>query len=200
MHKIREILKIGIPIMLGQACVIILAFADNIMIGWHSVEELAASSFVNNVMNLFILAELGFASGMTPIVGSFHGTGNVKGVGTTVKNGLALNGIVGLVGVVALTVIYFFLDCFGQEPELLPMIRPYYVVVGVSTVFALGFNVLKQFTDGICRPVVSMLFLMFGNVMNIFGNWILIYGKMGLPEMGLLGAGISRDCRLMFSI
>lgn len=61
--------------MLGQACVIILAFADNIMIGWHSVEELAASSFVNNVMNLFILAELGFASGMTPIVGSFHGTG-----------------------------------------------------------------------------------------------------------------------------
>lgn len=177
--------------MLGQACVIILAFADNIMIGWHSVEELAASSFVNNVMNLFILAELGFASGMTPIVGSFHGTGNVKGVGTTVKNGLALNGIVGLVGVVALTVIYFFLDCFGQEPELLPMICPYYIVVGVSTVFALGFNVLKQFTDGICRPVVSMLFLMFGNVMNIFGNWILIYGKMGLPEMGLLGAGIS---------
>ena len=63
--------------------------------------------------------------------------------------------------------------------------------MGISTVFALGFNVLKQFTDGICRPVVSMLFLMFGNVMNIFGNWILIYGKMGLPEMGLLGAGIS---------
>lgn len=101
--------------MLGQACVIILAFADNIMIGWHSVEELAASSFVNNVMNLFILAELGFASGMTPIVGSFHGTGNVKGVGTTVKNGLALNGIVGLVGVVALTVIYFFSTASGRN-------------------------------------------------------------------------------------
>ena len=66
MQKIREILRIGLPIMLGQACVIILAFADNIMIGWHSVDELAASSFVNNVMNLFILTELGFAAGMTP--------------------------------------------------------------------------------------------------------------------------------------
>ena len=43
MNKIREILRIGLPIMLGQACVIILAFADNIMIGWHSVDELAAS-------------------------------------------------------------------------------------------------------------------------------------------------------------
>lgn len=68
MKKVREILKIGIPIMLGQACVIILAFADNIMIGWHSVEELAASSFVNNVLNLFILTELGFASGLTPVI------------------------------------------------------------------------------------------------------------------------------------
>lgn len=43
MRKIGEILKIGLPIMLGQACVIILAFADNIMIGWRSVDELAAS-------------------------------------------------------------------------------------------------------------------------------------------------------------
>ena len=177
--------------MLGQACVIILAFADNIMIGWHSVNELAASSFVNNVMNFFILTELGFASGMTPIIGAFHGNGNVKGVGTTVKNGLLVNGIIGLIGLVLLAVIYLFIDSFGQEPELLPLIRPYFVIVGISIIFALGFNVLKQFTDGICKPVVSMLFLMGGNVLNIFGNWVLIYGKLGCPELGLMGAGLS---------
>ena len=188
MNKVREILKIGVPIMLGQACVIILAFADNIMIGWHSVNELAASSFVNNVMNFFILTELGFASGMTPIIGAFHGNGNVKGVGTTVRNGLLVNGLIGLV---LLAVIYLFIDSFGQEPELLPLIRPYFVIVGISIIFALGFNVLKQFTDGICKPVVSMLFLMGGNVLNIFGNWVLIYGKLGCPELGLMGAGLS---------
>lgn len=191
MNKVREILKIGVPIMLGQACVIILAFADNIMIGWHSVNELAASSFVNNVMNFFILTELGFASGMTPIIGAFHGNGNVKGVGSTVRNGLLVNGIIGLIGLVLLAVIYLFIDSFGQEPELLPLIRPYFVIVGISIIFALGFNVLKQFTDGICKPVVSMLFLMGGNVLNIFGNWVLIYGKLGCPELGLMGAGLS---------
>lgn len=191
MRKIGEILKIGLPIMLGQACVIILAFADNIMIGWHSVDELAASSFVNNILNLLIMTELGFAAGMTPIIGSHNGRGDVASVGLTLRNGLVVNGLIGLASVVLLAVVYALLGHFGQEPELLPLIRPYFVIVGISTLFSLGFNTLKQFTDGICRPVVSMFFLLLGNVVNIFGNWVLIYGKLGFPEMGLVGAGIS---------
>lgn len=191
MRKIGEILKIGLPIMLGQACVIILAFADNIMIGWHSVDELAASSFVNNILNLLIMTELGFAAGMTPIIGSHNGRGDVASVGLTLRNGLVVNGLIGLASVVLLAVVYALLGHLGQEPELLPLIRPYFVIVGISTLFSLGFNTLKQFTDGICRPVVSMVFLLLGNVVNIFGNWALIYGKLGFPEMGLVGAGIS---------
>ena len=191
MKKIGEILRIGLPIMLGQACVIILAFADNIMIGWHSVNELAAASFVNNIVNLFIMTEMGFAGGMMPVIGALNGTNNIKGIGATVKNGIIVNGIVAAVGLVLLTVLYFMLGRFGQAPELLPLIQRYYVIVAVSSIFALGFNVLKQLTDGICRPVVSMLLLLGGNLLNIFGNWVLIYGKLGFPEMGLQGAGLS---------
>lgn len=191
MQKIREILKIGIPIMLGQACVIILSFADNIMIGWYGVDDLAASSFVNGIINLFIFTELGFACGLTPVVGSLFGKNDSHGIGAAVKNGLAVNGAVGITGLVVLAIIYAFLDRFGQEPELLPIIRPYFIVVGISTIFALGFNTLKQFSDGICRPVVAMCLLMGGNLLNIFGNWVLIYGKLGFPELGLLGAGLS---------
>lgn len=191
MQKIREILKIGIPIMLGQACVIILSFADNIMIGWYGVDDLAASSFVNGIINLFIFTELGFACGLTPVVGSLFGKNDSRGIGAAVKNGLAVNGAVGIIGLVVLAIIYAFLDRFGQEPELLPIIRPYFIVVGISTIFALGFNTLKQFSDGICRPVVAMCLLMGGNLLNIFGNWVLIYGKLGFPELGLLGAGLS---------
>ena len=59
--------------MLGQACVIILGFADNIMIGWYGVNELASASFVNGIMNLFIFTELGFCNGMTPVIGAGFG-------------------------------------------------------------------------------------------------------------------------------
>lgn len=191
MKQIRDILKIGLPIMLGQACIIILAFADNIMIGWYGVNELAAASFVNGIMNLFIFTELGFTCGMTPIIGAQHGRGDVQGIGRTLRNGIYVNTALGVISLIVLAVIYLCLGRFGQEEALLPLIRPYFIAVGISTLFALGFNTMKQFTDGICMTVVAMAILMGGNLFNILGNWLLIYGKCGFPEMGLLGAGIS---------
>ena len=191
MKKIKEILTIGLPIMLGQACVVILSFADNIMIGWHGVGELAAASFVNGILNLFIFTELGFACGMTPVVGALFGNGDIAGIGKTLKNSIVLNTVIGIISLFLMGLIYIFLDKFGQDEALLPLIRPYYVIVGISTLFALGFNTLKQFTDGVCQPVVSMALLMGGNLLNILGNWVLIYGKAGFPELGLLGAGLS---------
>lgn len=53
------------------------------------------------------------------------------------------------------------------------------------------FNGFKQFTDGITDTKTAMWILLGGNVLNIIGNYLLIYGKLGFPELGLLGAGIS---------
>ena len=191
MEKTGELLKIGIPIMLGQACTVILSFADNIMIGWYGVNDLAASSFVNGLINFFIITELGFANGLTPLIGARFGLRDTDGIGKLLKNSIVLNATVAVAALALMAIIYLFLDKFGQDEALLPLIRPYYAVVAVSTLFAMGFNTLKQFTDGICQPVVSMVLLMGGNILNIIGNWVLIYGKAGFPEMGLLGAGIS---------
>ena len=60
-----------------------------------------------------------------------------------------------------------------------------------SLVFVMLFNGFKQFTDGITDTKTAMWILLGGNVLNIIGNYLLIYGKLGLPELGLLGAGIS---------
>ena len=60
-----------------------------------------------------------------------------------------------------------------------------------SLVFVMLFNGFKQFTDGITDTKTAMWILLGGNLLNIIGNYLLIYGKLGLPELGLLGAGIS---------
>ena len=91
----RQLLKIGIPIMIGQLGIIVVGFADNIMVGHHSSAELAAASFVNNLFNLSIMFGLGFSYGLTPIIGTLVGGNKVAQAGRMLRNSLYVNGILG---------------------------------------------------------------------------------------------------------
>jgi MATE family multidrug resistance protein len=79
----------------------------------------------------------------------------------------------------------------GQPEELLPLMRPYMIVNMISLPFACWFNTFKQFFDGIGHTKTSMYIMIAGNILNIGGNYLLIYGPGPMPELGLLGAGIS---------
>ncbi len=190
----RTLLALGIPIVIGQIGVIILGFADTLMIGHHSTTELAAASFVNNMFNLAIIFSTGFSYGLTPIVGSLFGRGMRSDVGRALKNSLAANTLLAILVCGVMTGVYVAIPNMGQPEELIPYIRPYFLILLTSIPFVLWFNGFKQFADGITDTKVSMWILLGGNVLNIIGNYILIYGKLGLPEMGLSGAGISTLC------
>ena len=99
-----------------------------------------------------------------------------------------------------LTVVLFNVHRMGQPAELLPLVRPYYLVLLFSVPFVMLFNAFKMFADGITATRVSMWILLTGNALNILGNYVLIYGRCGLPEMGLLGAGVSTLCSRVFMV
>ena len=187
----RSLFTVGIPIIIGQIGMIVLGFADTLMIGHHSTTELAAASFVNNVFTLAIIFAMGFSYGLTPIVGDLYGKGEVKEVGSSLKSSLFANTLIALLLTFIMWIVYISLDKMGQPKELIPIIRPYYIILLISLVFVMLFNGFKQFADGITDTNVSMWILIGGNALNIFGNYILIYGKFGAPEMGLVGAGLS---------
>lgn len=187
----KELAKLGLPIMVGQLGVIILGFADTMMVGRYGTADLAAASFVNNMFNLVIIFSTGFSYGLTPVVGGLFGRGEHLQIGRTLKNSLAVNAVMSLILMLIMCVLYLNIHRLGQPQELLPLMRPYYLVLLVSLLFVLLFNAFKQFSDGITDTVTPMYILLGGNVLNIFGNWLLIYGNLGFPEMGLLGAGIA---------
>ena len=187
----RALLWLGIPIVIGQIGVIILGFADTLMIGHHSTQELAAASFVNNMFNLAIIFSTGFSYGLTPIVGSLFGQHHHEAAGRALKNSLAANTLLAVIVCLVMGLLYWNLEHLGQPEELIPVMRPYYLVLLSSLPFVLWFNGFKQFTDGITDTKTAMWILLGGNALNIVGNYILINGKLGFPEMGLLGAGIS---------
>ena len=177
--------------MIGQLGIIILSFADTMMVGHCGTAELGAASFVNNMFNLVIVFSTGFSYGLTPFVGNHYGRGENASVGRILKNALAVNAVVAAVLMTVMFILYLNIHRLGQPVELLPLMRPYYLVLLISLLFVLLFNAFKQFAEGITDTVTPMVILLGGNVLNIFLNWCLIYGNLGMPCWGLFGAGVA---------
>ncbi|EJW99175.1 MATE efflux family protein, partial [gut metagenome] len=190
-QHVRSLLMLGLPIIIGQLGNIITGLADTVMVGQHSTAELAAASFANNVINAFIILGTGFSYNCTPIIGEQLAINKHTAIGGWLKNSLMANFTTTLLILLCLAAIYFRMDWLRQPQELLPLIRPYYVVLAGSVLFVMLSNSFRQFVEGILDASISMWILTFVNALNIFGNYLLIYGKMGLPELGLLGAGVS---------
>lgn len=185
------LVRLGVPIVIGQIGNVVLGFADTLMVGHHSMEELAAASFVNTMFTLVVIFATGFSYGLTPVVGSLFGRGRKADIGEAVKNSLAANLMLSAVLVAVTSAFCLNIHRFGQPVELLPLMRPYLWVNVASLPFLCCFNTFKQFFDGVTDTRMPMFVIIGGNVLNIFGNWVLIYGEMGAPELGLLGAGVS---------
>ena len=187
----HSLITLGIPIIIGQFGAIITGLADTIMVGQHATAELAAASFVNNVINAFIILGTGFSYNLTPLIGENLAHRKRIAIGGWLKNSLVANLSTTVLIVAVLAGIYFNLDLLDQPRELMPYIRPYFLVSTSSIVFVMLANTFRQFVEGIANPKVSMWILLAGNLLNIIGNYILIYGKVGFPEWGLFGAGVS---------
>ena len=197
----RNLTYLGVPIIIGQLGNIILSFADTLMIGHHSTQELAAAAFVNNMFNLVIIFALGFTYAVTALVGNLYGQEKTGRIGELMKSAVAANTCMALILVAGMSLLYLNLHRLGQPEELLPLMRSYFLIQLVSLPFVCWFNTFKQFADGITDTRLPMWVLITGNVMNVCGNWVLIYGKFGFPEMGLDGAGLSTMAsRIMMTV
>lgn len=187
----RTILKLGLPLLLGQLGMIAVSFADNMMVGHYSTPALASASFVNNFSHVAILSCIGFAYGLTPIIGAMFVRNEADNIGRTVRVGLWVNLAFTLLLMALMVLFYFNLHWFGQPESLMPLIRPYFLLAIAGMLPVCLFNVFAQWSFGIGNTLVPTVIVLAANALNILGNWLLIFGNWGCPEMGLLGAGWS---------
>lgn len=190
-QEYKTLVGLGLPVMATQIGVILVSFADTAMVGAYGVDQLAAAAFVNSIFLISIVMQIGFASGITPIVGALFGRKDEVGVGKALRAGLQTNGMLSLALTAVMASLYFFLDRFGQPEELLPLIREYYLIILFSLVPMAIFNCSQQTANAMTDTASPMWIILSCNVLNIAGNYALIFGHWGCPEMGLNGAGLS---------
>lgn len=187
----RKLLELGSPILVTQLSVIVLAFSDTIMVGHYNVDSLAASAFVNSLYLIPNVMLMGLAGGVTPLVGSLYSQQKEEAAGGLTRLAMRVNLRMSLLFTAIMGGIYFFLEGFGQAPELIPLIKEYFLVLLLVPVPMALYNVLMQMSNGIECTSIPMWITVGCIGVNVLGNWLLIYGIWIFPELGLLGAGIA---------
>ena len=124
----KNLWRLGLPVLITQVGIIVVSFADTMMVGAYGTNELAAAAFVNSIFLVAIVMQIGFAAGMTPLIGALYSRKENNEVGVTLRGGLQINIFVSLAFTAIMASLYFFLDRFGQPEELLPLIRRYYLM------------------------------------------------------------------------
>ncbi len=185
------LLRLGLPVIIGQVGLILVGFADNVMVSHHSLDELAAASFVNNFLNLVIIFGMGFSYGLTPLVATNKEWGRSDQVAHYLGHSFLLNLLIALLIGGGLLLLEGSLELFNLPHELHSLALPYYRIQIIGFMVVMLFNTFKQYTEGMGDTQIPMYITLAGNVLNIGFNYLLIYGKGGFPEWGLYGAGIA---------
>jgi len=190
-EHLRTNVNLAVPVMASQLGQVMVGVADNIMVGQVGYIPLAGASLGNAIFYFFMTFGLGVSFAITPLVGFADGQGDKKQCGQVLRHGLVVNSVLGIILFALVMITANNLHLFGQEQAVVEQATPYIFVIGFSMIPFLVFQSFRQFSEGLSMTKVPMVVSVSMNILNIILNYILIYGKFGAPELGLLGAGIA---------
>ncbi len=200
-------LRVALPVMLTQLGASLVGFFDSIMVGHYATVDLAAVSFANAIFFTVMVFAMGALMGITPLVGIQVGanlnseTSNTQypiansvashnPIASLFQNGMLFTVLLSALMLLLLGSCIPFLDHFGQDPDVIEVARPYYILIVISLVPFLFFAFFKQFLEGLGNTMVAMVITLLMNGLNILLNWVFIYGNWGFEPMGATGAGL----------
>jgi MATE family multidrug resistance protein len=188
-NEASQTIRLAIPIIIGELAQMSLHIIDSAMVGAISYKQLAATALVLNAMNIPFVFGIGMTISVSQMVSMAHGRRDAQQVSHYLFNGFCLCGVVAILislGMVLGRNIIFHL---GQDPEVATLAAPFMKLIGLSIIPMLMFMTLKQFTDGLEFTRTAMVLSLCALPVNVFLNWVLIYGNLGFPRLELVGAG-----------
>ncbi len=180
--------KLSAPIILGELIQMALGIIDTAMVGAISYRQLAAAALVNSVMNIPFVLGLGITMGVSQTVSMAHGRKDSQQVSHYFYNGFWVCSIAAIIIAVLLVMSKGVLFHLGQDAMVAILAGPYLQVMAWSIIPSLMFMAIKQFTDGLELTRTAMILSLAALPINVFINWLLIYGHWGFPRLELVGA------------
>lgn len=187
--EIEKTLKIAYPVIIGQLGFIMMGVVDSIMVGSIGAIPLAGATLANSLFILLFIIGLGISIAVTPLVAIAVGGNRYEECGVLFRQSLLVNMITGVVLALLIIISSNFLVYIDQPPEVVGQAQSYSRILGLSVIPSMLFASYKQFIEGFSVMKPAMIVVLLANLINILVNWILIFGKLGFPALGLNGAG-----------
>lgn len=189
--EVRPLVALAIPVVAGLVGATALGTVDTTMLGPLGEAPLAAVSLTTSVIIIFYAGLYGLMGPVAALVGQAHGAGDAARVASVLRHGMVIAGIGGTAGTALMAAVLLALPAFGQPPEVLAIIAPYWLAMSLLLIPFCFTLVLKQLLESTDRPWTAAGFMLVPLAVNVPLNWMLIYGNLGFPKLGLTGAGIA---------
>lgn len=187
--EVKGCLFLAVPLagaQLGQAAT---SFVDTVMMGFLGSQSLAAGGLGSVTFLWLLTIGTGIVSAVSPLAAEAHGAGRIEAAGRVARQGLWLSLLIALPVTLLIWNGDALLRLFGQAENNVVLAMLYLKAIAWGYLPGLAFAVLKSFVCALSRPYPVIVVMICGTVFNIAANYVLMFGKFGLPALGLAGIG-----------
>ncbi len=187
--EVRQTLALAGPLILAQLAHMSMSFVDTIMVGRLGSQELAGVALGSAVYFPVLLISLGILMAVSPMVSQSYGAGDEIAIGRSVRQGLWLGTLLTIPTCLVIWNAASLLAWMGQEERTVLLAEEYLYAMIWGVAPHLWFGALRYFMEGLSRPRVVMMITSGAVILNVSANYVLMYGKLGFPALGLAGCG-----------
>lgn len=181
--------SLAVPVMLSQLGQVLVGVADSMMVGRLGAEPLAAASLANSIFYVALMFGIGVSMAITPLVAMEDGKKNPGKISRLFNHGFVINMSTGTMLFLLIVMASPLLKHLNQPEEVVDQAIPYLAIITLSMLPFMFFQTFKQLAEGLSQTKQAMYITLFCNGINVFLNWVLIYGNLGFSALGLNGAG-----------
>lgn len=189
-QKISLFIKIMIPILITQVALYLMSFFDILMTGRYDTYHLAGVTIGSSFWIPVYTGLAGILMGLTPIIAQQIGARDKEAVRPSVQQALYVS--LGLSAIIFILLRFLVRPVIYNMPlddQVIEVAAAYLTGMSIGLVPLMSYTVLRSFFDGLGATRVSMFIILLSAPINIVLNYLLIFGKFGMPELGGAGAG-----------
>ena len=191
LKELRPTLALALPMIVAQVSQMLIGITDAAFIGRVGTVELAAAAFTHGIFGLLYIIGIGLLIPVGVYTARDHGAGDAAGCTAWLRHGKVLALLAGGGAFLLLAGVSTQLHRFGQPPEVVAVVRPFFLLNSLSLIPVFSFQVQRQYLDAFGRPWVGTSIMLADVALNAFLNWVFIWGHLGAPALGLTGSGIA---------